>query len=687
VVIFLYGSGEAGSGSPADLEKVKRHGPAKAIASGQDICVEVNGKTECFIVISPQRSSAMHDYHVMELVDHILATYKADPARIYLTGLSMGGYSTYWAAGTELNSPNRFAALAPISASSNHNWSNFIGDNNIPVWHQHGDKDNTKHTYAKGLLSVEWINKRGCNPQARFTTHPGQGHSGGLWSKIYNPANSGNENLYRWFLSHKLNSVPAAPAPVQVKVTAGPDIQVDEVTKDLTIEGKVVEGEQVVVDKWWSQTSGPELSQCDMTKETLKIDEPEPGTYKLKFNAKDDNNKAYSDDMTLVVNEAGGYDIVVDNNDKRVSRTGSWTKSTYGGSGKYGDDYYHDNNAGKASKKVTYTIPVDLPGDYTISIYYLNHSNRSSKTPVEINTGNNVTKLKIDQTKNGKQWLTLGTYKIANTAEITISNEGTDGYVIADAVKLTYVGDTQADNKNVSSAIIIDNSDPEFSLQGKWELSTHGNGEKYGPDYYHDQDGGKGGKKAFYDVQDLSGSYEVLTKWTAHQNRASNTKVLVEHADGTDVIYLDQTKQVNGWKSLGTFDFSGDGRVVFDNAGSNGYVIADAVKFVPQQSLANARVADEPVADQVEVELLQTQALALYPNPVRDDLNLSINGQMLQNCTIKILDANGNQVLEQGFLSGSSSTVDLRNVKPGVYILQLHDLNNGQMAIKRFVKM
>jgi hypothetical protein len=60
---------------------------------------------------------------------------------------------------------------------------------------------------------------------------------------------------------------------------------------------------------------------------------------------------------------------------------------------------------------------------------------------------------------------------------------------------------------------------------------------------------------------------------------------------------------------------------------------------------------------------------------------------MLQNCTIKILDANGNQVLEQGFLSGSSSTVDLRNVKPGVYILQLHDLNNGQMAIKRFVKM
>jgi hypothetical protein len=55
-IIFLHGAGETGSGSPADLEKVKSNGPPKLIQAGNNMCFTVNGQQECFIVLSPQLS-------------------------------------------------------------------------------------------------------------------------------------------------------------------------------------------------------------------------------------------------------------------------------------------------------------------------------------------------------------------------------------------------------------------------------------------------------------------------------------------------------------------------------------------------------------------------------------------------------------------------------------------------------
>src|SRR5688572_26526163 len=53
-IIFLHGSGERGSGSATDLAKVTGNGPPKHIKNGHTMCFTVNGKTECFIVLSPQ---------------------------------------------------------------------------------------------------------------------------------------------------------------------------------------------------------------------------------------------------------------------------------------------------------------------------------------------------------------------------------------------------------------------------------------------------------------------------------------------------------------------------------------------------------------------------------------------------------------------------------------------------------
>ena len=102
LMLFLHGMGERGD----DLEKVKKHGPPKLIDAGKDFP---------FIVVSPQCprwSWWPTEVKALDaLLDKICEEYRVDEGRVYLTGLSMGGYGT-WALAE--HSPDRFAAIAPI---------------------------------------------------------------------------------------------------------------------------------------------------------------------------------------------------------------------------------------------------------------------------------------------------------------------------------------------------------------------------------------------------------------------------------------------------------------------------------------------------------------------------------------------------------------------------------------------
>ena len=100
LVLFLHGSGERGD----DLELVKKHGPPKLIGEGKEFP---------FIVVSPQcpGSQSWRAIELTALLDEVTRTQKVDQDRIYVTGLSMGGFATWELAAF---APTRFAAIAPI---------------------------------------------------------------------------------------------------------------------------------------------------------------------------------------------------------------------------------------------------------------------------------------------------------------------------------------------------------------------------------------------------------------------------------------------------------------------------------------------------------------------------------------------------------------------------------------------
>ncbi|MGL4593529.1 MAG: alpha/beta hydrolase-fold protein, partial [Thermoguttaceae bacterium] len=106
LVLFLHGAGERGN-SLEDTTKVKVHGPPKNV---EDPTFQKNWPC---VTVSPQCKDgfAWSPAQLMLLLDHIEANYKIDKKRIYVTGLSMGGFGSFMC----LNeSPARFAAVAPI---------------------------------------------------------------------------------------------------------------------------------------------------------------------------------------------------------------------------------------------------------------------------------------------------------------------------------------------------------------------------------------------------------------------------------------------------------------------------------------------------------------------------------------------------------------------------------------------
>ncbi|WPP48700.1 golvesin C-terminal-like domain-containing protein [Catalinimonas niigatensis] len=130
-------------------------------------------------------------------------------------------------------------------------------------------------------------------------------------------------------------------------------------------------------------------------------------------------------------------EIIIDNTDLGFSTTGSWTISTWQGGGytRYGDDYYHDNNTGKGSKAATFTTSV-TPGNYDVYAWWCASPNRATNTPFEIITSTGSETILINQREQGGEWILIGNYTFGSTANVIINNANTDGYVVADAIKL-----------------------------------------------------------------------------------------------------------------------------------------------------------------------------------------------------------------------------------------------------------
>jgi predicted esterase len=179
LMLYLHGSGQRGN----NLNLLKIVGPPSFLDEKSDFP---------FIVVSPQCPANRNwdTDNLLDLLDHIEATLPIDKNKIYVTGLSMGGFGTWSLAQA---APERFAAIAPICGGGNLESICVMRD--VPVWAFHGKLD-TNVPYEESERLIKKLKEFGSD--ARLTLYPDAGHD--AWTETYE-----NQELYDWLLSKSKN--------------------------------------------------------------------------------------------------------------------------------------------------------------------------------------------------------------------------------------------------------------------------------------------------------------------------------------------------------------------------------------------------------------------------------------------------------------------------------------------------
>lgn len=180
LIVFLHGSGERGS----DLELVKAHSPF----------TYKNLIDEPVAILAPQcpANQWWDTEAVYTLIKEIQRKYKIDPARIYLTGLSMGGWGTWKLA---MEHPELFAAVAPVCAPADRVMkANIHQYKNLPIRIFHGALDDIVSP-DNSIEMFQHLKK--INPNnTELIIFPNDNHNS--WDSTYS-----NPEFYRWMMSQK----------------------------------------------------------------------------------------------------------------------------------------------------------------------------------------------------------------------------------------------------------------------------------------------------------------------------------------------------------------------------------------------------------------------------------------------------------------------------------------------------
>lgn len=180
LLIQLHGAGERGAGGE-ELDKVLVHGFPKVVTD--------ENLKDCILVMPqcPKDSFWVARIEsIRKFIDILCDEFSIDLNRIYLCGLSMGGFGTWY---TATAYPDLFAAIAPCCGGGMA-WN--AGVLKMPIWTFHGLCD----TVVLSRNTIEMIDAlKNINPSLKYDLYEGVGHNS--WSLAF------REPLLEWLLSQK----------------------------------------------------------------------------------------------------------------------------------------------------------------------------------------------------------------------------------------------------------------------------------------------------------------------------------------------------------------------------------------------------------------------------------------------------------------------------------------------------
>ena len=176
LILFLHGKSLSGT----DLNKVRKYGVLYAMDKG---------KTIPAIVVAPQLASgSWNPDKVLEVLEYVKKHYKVDEKRIYVCGMSLGGYGTMHFAGKY---PEKITAAVGICGGGN--TADACRLSTIPIWLQHGDVDYIV-TMSESVKVFDAIKE--CEPEADATLTIIKGGNHGNVERLFH-----QDAIYDWMFS------------------------------------------------------------------------------------------------------------------------------------------------------------------------------------------------------------------------------------------------------------------------------------------------------------------------------------------------------------------------------------------------------------------------------------------------------------------------------------------------------
>ena len=140
----------------------------------------------------PPSGWPLHAEELIDMVDHVIASYRGDADRVTISGLSYGGFGTWYMASRY---PERFAAANPIVGYAHPDLIDAIAEAGVPVWCFAGGRDGAvpvQYFYA-GMNKLEEMS----DADVRFTVEEDMNHD--VWTRVY-----AGQDIYDWLLSFSL---------------------------------------------------------------------------------------------------------------------------------------------------------------------------------------------------------------------------------------------------------------------------------------------------------------------------------------------------------------------------------------------------------------------------------------------------------------------------------------------------
>lgn len=313
IVISLHGIGEKGTSStdPAlvkkSLERVDNAGLPKYVKAGQKYP---------FILISPQLKSKYGTWpadYVMEVLNHVKKYLRIDERRIYLTGLSLGGFGVWKTAGEY---PEVFAAIVPVCpGGSALSKASAIAAQNIAIWDFHGSNDKiVSYTISTKMVNAVNSAPKRPNPLAKATIFQGMGHA--IWDKAYKQTNALN-----WMLRFRNGTAPSSTSNNKPVAKAGADKTLTLPTRSLYIQGHSTDNDGSVTSYKWTKVYGGAASLSATTASKLRAYNLKAGAYVFRLTVKDNDGAVDSDDVKVIVksNSSGIRPVARAGTDRKIT--------------------------------------------------------------------------------------------------------------------------------------------------------------------------------------------------------------------------------------------------------------------------------------------------------------------------------------------------------------------------------